>query len=66
MGLLTIIIAVSCPSRRCRRYNRVCKKYCLKAGCASIISEAEKEGEVIKKDKMLQAKERFLQLKIRA
>jgi ribonuclease Y len=30
---------------------------------ASILSEAEKEGEAIKKDKMLQAKEKFYQLK---
>jgi len=29
----------------------------------SILSEAEKEGEAIKKEKMLQAKEKFLQLK---
>lgn len=29
----------------------------------SILEEAEKEGEVIKKDKILQAKEKFLQLK---
>ncbi len=29
----------------------------------SILSEAEKEGEAIKKDKMLQAKEKFYQLK---
>jgi len=28
-----------------------------------IITEAETEGEVIKKDKILQAKEKFLQLK---
>jgi ribonuclease Y len=30
---------------------------------SSILSEAEKEGEAIKKEKMLQAKEKFLQLK---
>lgn len=35
----------------------------LKSKTASIIREAEQEGEVIKKDKMLQAKEKFLQLK---
>ncbi len=35
----------------------------LKSKSAKIIKEAEAEGEVIKKDKILQAKERFLQLK---
>jgi ribonuclease Y len=35
----------------------------LKGKRAEIIREAEKEGENIKKDKILQAKERFLQLK---
>ncbi|MCQ2229851.1 MAG: ribonuclease Y [Bacteroidales bacterium] len=35
----------------------------LKSKSAQIIKEAENEAEVIKKDKMLQAKERFLQLK---
>jgi len=35
----------------------------LKSKKNKIVSEAEAEGEVIKKDKMLQAKEKFLQLK---
>lgn len=35
----------------------------LKARKQKIVREAEAEGEVIKKDKMLQAKEKFLQLK---
>ncbi len=35
----------------------------LKKKRASLISEAEKEGEGIKKDKILQAKEKFLELK---
>ncbi len=35
----------------------------LKGKKKKIISEAESEGEVLKKDKMLQAKEKFLQLK---
>jgi ribonuclease Y len=35
----------------------------LQAKAKAIVSEAEKEAEVIKKDKMLQAKEKFLQLK---
>ena len=39
------------------------QKMLLKSKISSIISEAEKEAEVIKKDKMLQAKERFLHLK---
>ena len=34
-----------------------------KRSAASIIKEANSEGEVIKKDKMLQAKERFIELK---
>src|SRR5690606_40139142 len=34
-----------------------------KTKAASIISEAEKEGESIKKDKILQAKEKFIELK---
>jgi ribonucrease Y len=41
----------------------VLQKTMLSAKAKSIISEAEKEAEVIKKDKMLQAKERFFQLK---
>ncbi|HON51670.1 MAG TPA: ribonuclease Y [Bacteroidales bacterium] len=41
----------------------VLQKTLLQAKAKSIISEAEKEAEVIKKDKMLQAKEKFLQLK---
>jgi ribonucrease Y len=36
----------------------------LKARKQKIVREAEAEGEVIKKDKMLQAKEKFLQLKV--
>ncbi len=39
------------------------QKALLKNKVNSIINEAEKEGEVIKKDKILQAKEKFLQLK---
>src|SRR5665648_433123 len=35
----------------------------LKSKKIKIVSEAEAEGEVIKKDKILQAKEKFLQLK---
>jgi ribonucrease Y len=35
----------------------------LKSKTSRIIKEAEQEGEVIKKDKILQAKEKFLQLK---
>lgn len=41
----------------------VLHKTFLQAKATSIITEAEKEAEVIKKDKMLQAKEKFLQLK---
>jgi ribonuclease Y len=37
--------------------------FLLKKKSKSIIEEAEKEGEVIKKDKILQAKEKFLQMK---
>ncbi len=36
----------------------------LKSRKLKIVREAEAEGEVIKKDKMLQAKEKFLQLKV--
>jgi len=39
------------------------QKTLLKNRIATVISEAEKEAEVIKKDKMLQAKEKFFQLK---
>ena len=35
----------------------------LKRRSANIIKEAEAEAEVIKKDKILQAKEKFLQIK---
>ena len=35
----------------------------LKNRCAKIVKEAENEAEVIKKDKILQAKEKFLALK---
>ena len=35
----------------------------LKAKKVKIVTEAEAEGEVIKKEKMLQAREKFLQLK---
>ena len=35
----------------------------LKAKSSKIIKEAESESEVIRKEKILQAKERFLQLK---
>jgi ribonuclease Y len=35
----------------------------LKSKKSKIVSEAEAQGEVIKKDKILQAKEKFLQLK---
>ena len=38
-------------------------QYFLKSKTNKIVKEAEAEAEVIKKDKMLQAKERFLQLK---
>jgi len=41
----------------------VFQKVALKNRTATLISEAEKEAEVIKKEKMLQAKENFLQLK---
>ncbi|HOS85151.1 MAG TPA: ribonuclease Y [Bacteroidales bacterium] len=41
----------------------VLQKTMLQAKAKAIVSEAEKEAEVIKKDKMLQAKEKFLQLK---
>ncbi|MCL2327496.1 MAG: ribonuclease Y [Bacteroidetes bacterium] len=41
----------------------VIQKVALKNRTAALISEAEKEAEVIKKEKMLQAKENFLQLK---
>jgi hypothetical protein len=36
----------------------------LKSRKLKIVREAEAEGEVIKKDKMFQAKEKFLQLKL--
>lgn len=39
------------------------QKVALKNRVAALIGEAEKEAEVIKKEKMLQAKENFLQLK---
>ncbi|MDR0941538.1 MAG: ribonuclease Y [Bacteroidales bacterium] len=39
------------------------QKVALKNRITTLISEAEKEAEVIKKEKMLQAKENFLQLK---
>ena len=32
-------------------------------GASQILKEAEKQGEMLKKDKILQAKEKFLQLK---
>jgi len=41
----------------------VINKIVLKNKVQSILNEANKEGEVIKKDKMLQAKEKFLRLK---
>lgn len=41
----------------------VVQKTALKNKVNAIITEAEKEAEVIKKDKVLQAKEKFLQLK---
>ena len=41
----------------------VIQKVVLKKRAATLVSEAEKEAEVIKKEKMLQAKEHFLQLK---
>ncbi len=37
-----------------------------KKSAASILKEANNEGESIKKDKILQAKENFLELKVRA
>lgn len=39
------------------------QKVAMKKRIATLIGEAEKEAEVIKKEKMLQAKEKFLQLK---
>ena len=41
----------------------ILQKSVLKAKSSSIIKEAEVEGEALKKDKILQAKERFLHLK---
>ena len=35
----------------------------LKSKGAAILREAEKEGEALKKEKMLQSKERYLELK---
>ncbi len=41
----------------------ILQKSALKAKASAILKEAEVEGESLKKDKILQAKERFLQLK---
>ena len=38
-------------------------KKSIEAKSAQVVKDAEAEGEVIKKDKILQAKEKFLQLK---
>ena len=62
MEPITIIIAVSSLIGGSAITFAV-QKVILKAKVQALISEAEKEAEVIKKDKMLQAKEKFLHLK---
>ncbi|MDA3883429.1 MAG: ribonuclease Y [Bacteroidales bacterium] len=63
MEPITIIITVSAGLIAGALITFGIQKIILKNKVAAIISEAEKEAEVIKKDKMLQAKEKFLQLK---
>jgi ribonuclease Y len=63
MEPITIIITVSAGLVAGALITLGIQKMILKNKVAAIISEAEKEAEVIKKDKMLQAKEKFLQLK---
>ena len=41
----------------------VLQQTALKSKAAAILREAEKEGEALKKEKMLQSKERYLELK---
>src|SRR5690554_2426101 len=62
MEPITIIIAVSALFGGAAVTIGI-QKTLLKNRIATVISEAEKEAEVIKKDKMLQAKEKFFQLK---
>lgn len=62
MEPITIIIAVSALFGGAAVTIGI-QKTLLKNRVSTVISEAEKEAEVIKKDKMLQAKEKFFQLK---
>ncbi len=62
MEPITIIIAVSALLGGAAVAIGI-QKTLLKNKISSIITEAEKEAEVIKKDKALQAKEKFFQLK---
>ncbi|MFO7869677.1 MAG: ribonuclease Y [Bacteroidales bacterium] len=63
MEPISIIITVSVAFIGGAAISFGIQKVLLKNKVESIISEAEKEAEVIKKDKMLQAKEKFLKLK---
>ncbi len=63
MDILLVIIAVLIGIAVGYFIATTVLKKNIEAKSAKIIKEAEAEGEVIKKDKILQAKEKFLQLK---